>query len=221
MTNRTLCVTAEIHDYLLRATLREPEILYRLRQETAGDELARMQIAPEQGQFMTLLLHLLGAKRCLEIGVYTGYSSLVTALALPKDGRLVACDLSEKWTTVARRYWQEAGVAGKIDLRLGPAAGTLDLLLAAGQGESFDFAFIDADKRNYDHYYEQCLRLVRSGGLIGIDNVLWGGAVADPAKDDEETRAIRALNLKLRDDPRIDFSLLPIADGLGLARKKG
>ncbi len=219
MTNRTLCVTERIYQYLLQVTIREPDILRRLREETAADEMARMQIAPEQGQFMTLLLHLMGAKRCLEIGVYTGYSSLVTALALPADGRLVACDLSAKWTAVARRYWREGGVADKIDLRLGPASATLDLLLAAGAAASFDFAFIDADKRQYDHYYEQCLLLVRSGGLIAVDNVLWGGAVADSTSDDEDTRAIRALNRKLRDDRRIDFSLLPIADGLALARK--
>jgi len=221
MTNRTLCVTEEIHDYLMGATLREPDVLRRLRAETAGDEMARMQIAPEQGQFMTLLLHLLGAHRCLEIGVYTGYSSLVTALALPDDGRLLACDISEKWTSVARGYWEEAGVAGKIDLRLGPAAGTLDDLLAAGQGESFDFVFIDADKSNYDRYYEQSLKLLRSGGLIALDNLLWGGAVSDPARNDEDTEALRDLNVKLRNDPRVDFSLVPIADGLGLARKRG
>jgi len=219
MSKKTLCVTEQIYQYLLQDTVREPEILRRLREETATDEMARMQIAPEQGQFMTLLLHLMGARRCLEIGVYTGYSSLVTALSLPADGLLVACDLSEKWTAVARRYWQEGGVAGKIDLRLGPASETLDLLLAEGATESFDFAFIDADKRHYDHYYEQCLRLVRSGGLIAIDNALWGGSVADSSREDEETRAIRALNRKLRDDQRVDFSLVPIADGLALARK--
>jgi predicted O-methyltransferase YrrM len=221
MTTRTLCVTKEIHDYLMRSTLREPEILRRLREETARDEMARMEIAPEQGQFMTLLLHLIGARKTLEIGVYTGYSSLITALALPEDGRLVACDISRKWTDVARRYWQEAGVADKIDLRLGPAADTLAGLQKEGRADSFDFAFIDADKSNYDEYYEQCLKLLRPGGLIAIDNTLWDGAVADPEIDDEDTLAIRALNLKLRDDPRVDFALVPVADGLGLAWKRG
>jgi predicted O-methyltransferase YrrM len=219
MSNRTLCVTEKIYEYLVRVSSREPDILRRLREETAEDEMARMQIAPEQGQFMALLLHLIGARRCLEIGVYTGYSSLVTALALPADGRLVACDLNAKWTAVARRYWREGGVAGKIDLRLGPAVETLAQLLAEGAAASFDFAFIDADKRHYDHYYEQCLKLVRTGGLIAIDNVLWGGAVAEPEHDDEETRAIRLLNRKLRDDQRVELSLVPIADGLSLARK--
>jgi predicted O-methyltransferase YrrM len=219
MTNRTLCVTEKIYDYLVRVSGREPDILRRLREETAEDEMAGMQIAPEQGQFMALLLHLMGAKRCLEIGVYTGYSSLVTALALPADGRLVACDLSAKWTAVARRYWREGGVAAKIDLRLGPAVETLAQLLAEGAAAGFDFAFIDADKRHYDHYYEQCLKLVRPGGLIAIDNVLWGGAVAESEHDDEETRAIRLLNRKLRDDKRVELSLVPIADGLSLVRK--
>jgi predicted O-methyltransferase YrrM len=178
-----------------------------------------MQIAPEQGQFMTLLLHLLGAEKAIEIGVYTGYSSLCTALALPEHGRLIACDTSEQWTRVARRYWEEAGVAHKIELRLAPAAETLAALLAAQEAGTFDFAFIDADKTGYEQYYEACLKLLRPGGLIAIDNVLWNGDVADPAINDVDTVAIRVFNRKIHADSRVEISLVPIADGLTLARK--
>ncbi len=179
-----------------------------------------MQIAPEQGQFMALLIQLIGATKTLEIGVFTGYSSLCVALTLPPTGKIVACDVSEEFTAIARRYWQTAGVADKIDLRLAPALETLDQLLASGQAETFDFAFIDADKENYDRYYERSLQLVRPGGLIAIDNVLWSGEVADPQVHDNNTLAIRALNDKLHHDERVTLSLVPIADGLTLALKR-
>jgi len=177
-----------------------------------------MQISPDQGQFMALLVRLIGARRCLEIGTFTGYSALAVALALPADGRVVCCDVSEEYTAVARRAWASAGVVGKIDLHLAPARVTLDKLRAEGRRGSFDFAFIDADKENYDHYYEAALELVRIGGVIAIDNVLWSGAVIDPKKQDADTKALRALNRKLRDDQRVDISMLPLGDGLTLAR---
>jgi predicted O-methyltransferase YrrM len=221
MSNRTLCITEQLYEYMVRVSLREPELLQRLRAETAFDEMARMQIAPEQGQFMTLLIHLLGAEKTIEIGVFTGYSALCTALALPDHGRLIACDISKEWTRIARRYWEEAGVSHKIDLRLAPAAETLAGLLAADEAGSFDFAFIDADKTGYDHYYEACLKLLRPGGLIAVDNVLWHGDVADRTFDDADTEAIRAFNRKIHGDPRVEISLVPIADGLTLARKLG
>jgi len=220
MTKRTIVIDDRLHQYLLDTSIREPDILRRLRQETAADPLARMQIAPEQGQLMSLLLKLINARKALEIGVYTGYSALVTALALPENGRLVACDINEEWTRIALRYWEEAGVNSRIDLRMGPATDTLSSLISAGEAGSFDFAFIDADKANYDSYYESCMTLVRSGGLIAIDNVLWNGAVADPSVADLDTEAIRALNRKLLGDERIEISLIPIADGLTLARKR-
>jgi predicted O-methyltransferase YrrM len=179
-----------------------------------------MQIAPEQGQFMQLLIRLLGARRCIEIGVYTGYSSLCTALALPEDGYLLACDVDENWTAVARRYWAQAGVAHRIELKLAPALDTLDAELTAGRAGSYDFAFIDADKSNYRHYYERCLQLLRAGGLIAVDNVLWGGRVADPANTERDTEAIRAFNAFVHADARVDLSLVPIADGLTLCRKR-
>lgn len=203
---------------MLSISLREPEVLRQLREETAHDENANMQISPEQGQFMALLVKLLGAKRTLDIGVYTGYSSLCVSLVLPEDGRVTACDINNEWTDIAKRYWQKAGVANKIDLRLAPALETLQILLEQGEN-NFDFAFVDADKVNYDQYYEYCLELIRPGGLIVIDNVLWGGAVADTSINDDYTRAIRALNKKIHADPRVETSLIPIADGLTLARK--
>ncbi len=220
MSNRTLSMTDALYDYLLAVSAREPEILRRQREETARLPNAGMQIGPEQGQFMALLIELIGARRTLEVGVFTGYSSLAVALALPPDGRVVACDVSEEWTAIARRYWAEAGVAGKIELRLGPAVETLDALLAEGQADGFDFAFIDADKENYDRYYERALRLVRRGGLIAIDNVLWGGRVADPEAQGESVAVIRALNAKLHRDERVALSLLPIGDGLTLALRR-
>ncbi len=183
-------------------------------------EQSSMQIAPEQGQLMAWLVELIGARRTLEIGTFTGYSSLAVALALPEDGTLVACDRSEEWTTVARRYWEEAGVTQKIDLRLGPAIDTLDGLLREDGEESFDFAFIDADKISYEAYYERALRLLRTGGVVAVDNTLWSGRVADPGVRDESTEAIRAFNEKLHADTRVTLSLVPIGDGLTLARKR-
>jgi len=209
-----------IYDYLLEASLREPDVLRRLRVETAAMPMAIMQIAPEQGQFMRLLVELIGARRTIEVGVFTAYSALSVALALPADGRVVACDVSAEWTAVGRRYWAEAGVADKIDLRLAPAIETLDGLLAAGEAGEYDFAFIDAEKTEYGDYYERILALLRPGGLVVADNVLWNGAVADPARDDATTEAIRAFNIRLRDDERVTTSLIPVADGLLLARKR-
>ncbi|UCD65623.1 MAG: class I SAM-dependent methyltransferase [Deltaproteobacteria bacterium] len=218
MSNKTLCITEELYEYMISVSLREQEILRELRVETALDENANMQISPEQGQFMGLLIKLLGAKHTLDIGVYTGYSSLCIALALPKDGRVIACDINREWTDIAKRYWQKAGVDDKIELRLAPAQETLENFLEQGTNR-FDFAFIDADKINYDMYYEYCLQLIRPGGLIAIDNVLWDGAVVDTAKNDDDTLAIRDLNKKIQGDPRVEISLVPIADGLTLARK--
>jgi predicted O-methyltransferase YrrM len=216
-----LPITPELAEYIRGVSLREPDVLRRLREETANHPMVSMQISPEQGQFMALLIHMLGARRTIEVGVFTGYSSLAVALALPDEGRIVACDISDEWTSIARRYWREAGVDRKVDLRLRPATQTLDDLIALGQAGGFDFAFIDADKANYDNYYERCLTLIRPGGLIAVDNVLWSGKVVDPAVDDADTRAIRAFNEKLKNDARVWLSLLPIRDGLTLASKKG
>ena len=219
MSKQTLGLEQNLYNYLLSVSLREAEILTKLRRETAQMPMSQMQISPEQGQFMALLIKLLGAKKTLDIGVFTGYSSLVVALSLPADGKIVACDVSEEYTSIARRYWQAAGVADKIDLHIAPALETLDHLLTVGEGETFDFAFIDADKGNYENYYEQCLKLIRSGGLIAIDNVLWSGKVADPEIQDNQTHKIRVFNRKLHQDSRITISLVPIADGLTLAIK--
>ncbi len=213
-------VAQNFTDYIRSVTLREPELLQRLREETARLPDSMMQIMPEQGQFMMMLLRLTGAKQTLEVGVFTGYSSLSVALALPDDGRVIACDVSEEYTSVARRYWREAGVEHKIELRLAPAVATLTALLGEGRAGTFDFAFIDADKPNYDRYYELALQLIRPGGLIAIDNVLWHGKVLDHSVQDDDTRAIRALNEKLRHDDRISLSLIPIGDGLTLACKR-
>ncbi|RJG04752.1 SAM-dependent methyltransferase [Noviherbaspirillum cavernae] len=219
MTTRTLILDDALYQYVLDVSLREHPVLAALRAATGSHPMARMQIAPEQGQLMALLIRLLGARRTIEIGVFTGYSALAVALALPPDGHIVACDISDEYTAVACDYWQRAGIAHKIDLHLAPAIDTLDALLGDGQGGCFDFAFIDADKSAYDDYYERCLQLLRPGGLIMIDNVLWGGNVVRPA-DNEDTAAIQALNVKLHGDARIDLSLLPIADGVTLARKR-
>jgi len=219
MANQTIGLDDQLYRYLQSVSLQEPAILTQLRQETAQQPMSQMQIAPEQGQFMALLVQLMGAKKTLEVGVFTGYSALVVALALPPDGKVVACDVSEEYTAIARRYWQQAGVANKIDLHLAPALETLDQLLAAGQAGTFDFAFIDADKSNYDGYYERSLQLVRSGGLVAIDNVLWSGRVADPQVQDNRTNSIRAFNQKVHEDARVSLSLVPIGDGLTLARK--
>ncbi|MEG4495116.1 class I SAM-dependent methyltransferase [Microcoleus sp. D3_18_C4] len=220
MANSTLGLEPQLYDYLLSISLREPDILASLREETAKHPMAQMQIAPEQGQFMELMVQLMGATKTLEIGVFTGYSSLCVALALPSNGQIIACDVSEEYTAIARRYWEAAGVANKISLQLGPAINTLDKLIAEGQAGTFDFAFIDADKENYEAYFERSLQLVRNGGLIVIDNVLWSGRVADPQVQDESTTAIRTFNEKLRNDPRVSLSVVPIADGLTLALKR-
>lgn len=220
MTRRTNPLSGDLYQYMLDVSLREHDVLLRLREETSGMERSNMQIGPDQGQLMGLLVELVGAKSVLEIGTFTGYSALAMALALPPGGRLIACDVSEEWTSVGRRYWEEAGVGDRIDLRLGPAADTLRALLAEGGAGSFDFAFIDADKGGYETYYELTLQLLRPGGLAAIDNTLWEGKVADPAVDDADTVAIRAFNLKLKEDERVTLSLVPIGDGLTLARKR-
>jgi predicted O-methyltransferase YrrM len=220
MTRQTRALSEELYGYLLDVSLREHDVLRRLREETSALEHANMQIGPEQGQFMGLLLELIGARNVLEVGTFTGYSALAMALALPEDGRVVACDVSEEWTSIGRRYWDEAGVAHKIDLRLAPATETLESLLAESGAGSFHFAFIDADKTGYDTYYELALELLRPGGLIAVDNTLWEGKVADAGETDADTEAIRAFNLKARDDQRVTLSLVPIGDGLTLARKR-
>lgn len=220
MSTRTFTLSDPLYEYLLSVSLREPDVLTRLRRETARSPEAHMQISPEQGQLMALLIRLAQASKVLEIGVFTGYSSLTMALALPPEGKIVACDISEEWTSVAERYWKDAGVAGKIDLRLGPALKTLESLLEKGEAGTFDFAFIDADKRNYEKYYERTLQLVRKGGLITIDNVLWSGRVADPKNVEDSTETIRKFNRMLHNDQRIFLSLVPIGDGLTLAQKR-
>lgn len=219
MSNRSLNLDDTLYEYLLTHSLREHPEQIALREATRSHPRAGMQISPEQGQFMALLVKLIGARRALEIGVFTGYSALSVALALPADGRILACDISEEYTRIGRPYWERAGVAHKIDLRLAPALETLDAELAAGAAGRYDFAFIDADKTGYAAYFERCLQLLRPGGLIAIDNVLWSGAVARPARD-EDTRALQALNERLHGDERIDLSMLPVGDGLTLARKR-
>jgi predicted O-methyltransferase YrrM len=219
MTNRSISLDDSVYRYLLDASLREHPALADLRAATRDHPLARMQIAPEQGQFMALLVRLMGARRTLEIGVFTGYSALAVALALPHGGEVLGCDVSAEYTDLGRPYWEQAGVMHKIDLRIAPAIDTLDALIAEGQEGAFDFAFIDADKTGYDAYYERCLVLVRSGGLIIADNVLWDGRVAHAAPDDD-TAALQAFNRKLHHDERIDLSMVPVGDGLTLARKR-
>ena len=220
MSNKSINLTDTLHQYLLDSSLREPGILKSLRQETAQLPTANMQIAPEQGQFMALLVRLIGAKNTIEVGVYTGYSALAVAMALPGNGQILACDISEEYTSVARRYWQQAGVSKKINLQLAPAIETLKGAIDNGKSSSFDFAFIDADKENYSEYFELCLMLLRPGGLIAVDNVLWDGAVVNSQKQDVDTCAIRDFNQKLLSDDRVDISMIPIADGLTLARKR-
>jgi predicted O-methyltransferase YrrM len=219
MTKRTLLPDA-IEQYVSEVNTRETALQRRLRDQTAELPRARMQIGPDQGAFLALLVRLLGARRALEIGTFTGYSALTVAAALPPDGKLITCDVSEEWTAIARRYWEEAKLTDRIELRLGPALDTLAGLLGDGTAGSFDFAFIDADKESNDAYYELCLQLVRVGGLIAIDNVLWHGAVVDLAVNDAETVAIRALNRKVRDDGRVEACLLTVGDGILLARKR-
>ncbi|NJP21262.1 MAG: methyltransferase domain-containing protein [Hydrococcus sp. CRU_1_1] len=221
MSKQTLTLNSQLYEYFQAISLREPKILVQLRQETAKHPMGIMQISPEQGQFMALLVQLMGAKKTLEVGVFTGYSTLTVALALPADGKVIACDIDEEYTAIARSFWQQAGVADKIELHLAPALETLDKLINQGQANTFDFAFIDADKSNYNNYYERALELVRPGGLIAIDNVLWGGKVADRNIQDNRTKNIREFNQKLHQDTRVTISLVPIGDGLTLALKTG
>ena len=221
MSNQSIGLSDRLYQYLIANSVREPDILTRLREETLQHPLVNMQVSPEQGQLMGLLVQLIGAKKCLEVGVFTGYSALVVALNLPDDGRLIACDVSDEFTSIARRYWQEAGVDRKISLHIAPALETLDRLLANGESDTFDFAFIDADKNNYAAYYDRCFQLVRQGGLILVDNVLWYGRVADTAMDgDPRTQAIKQINQQIYHDDRVQISLIPIGDGLTIARKK-
>ena len=220
MSPRTLGLSDDLYDYILSVSVRETETQRALRKKTEEQEWAIMQISPDQGQFMGLLVELMGARRTIEIGTFTGYSALCVALHLPDDGQVVACDVDAETTLIAREYWKKAGVASKIDLRIGPALDTLDDLLKNEGPGGFDFAFIDADKTNYANYYQRCLELVRPGGLIAIDNVLWGGDVVDPDNQKENTKAIRALNEMVGNDDRVTVSLVPIGDGLTLARRK-
>ena len=208
------------YQYLVKTSVREPDVARRLREETQKLPQAQMQIGPDQGQFMQLLVQLIRAKKTIEVGVFTGYSSLWVAKGLPDDGRIVACDVSEEYTAVARRYWKEAGVEHKVDLQLRPALETLDELLSKNHAASFDFAFIDADKTNYENYYERILKLIRTGGLIAVDNTIWSGRVADPKESDPDTVALRKFNEKLYADERIALSMLSVGDGLTLAMKK-
>jgi caffeoyl-CoA O-methyltransferase len=221
MSRKTLTLDDELLDYVVTHGVREHPELLALRQATAAHPRAQMQISPEQGALMQMLVRLLNARRTIEIGVFTGYSALAVALALPEDGRILACDVSDEYTRIGRPYWKRAGVEHKIELVLEPAVNTLDARLAAGHAGRYDFAFIDADKSSYAEYYERCLQLVRSGGLIAIDNVLWSGRVAQPAaEDDADTRALQQLNRALASDARIDLALVPVGDGLTLARKR-
>ena len=219
MSSNNAFVDPGLNDYILSTTLRDDPLLSDLREETARMSEGGMHISPDQGQLMAMLVKLIGATRAIEVGVFTGCSSLCVARALPDDGRLVACDISVEYTDIARRYWERAGVAGKIDLRIGPAIDTLDGLISEGETGTFDFAFIDADKGNYPRYYDSCLQLLRSGGLLLVDNALWGGRVADPERTDDITSVLRELNGKAARDRRVEVSLLPIGDGVLLARK--
>jgi len=219
VSNETLPLSAEIYAYLKEKGVRESAALAALREETASLPMSMMQIAPEQGQFMAMLIRLTGAKRCLEVGTFTGYSALACAEALPPDGSLTALDISDEWTAIGRRHWAAAGLADRIDLRIGPAYDSMQRLLDEGKAGSFDFLFIDADKTGYRNYYELGLQLLRPGGLIAVDNVLWGGAVAQPGPGDDDTEALRLFNDALAKDDRVDLVMVPIGDGLSLARK--
>lgn len=221
MANRTETMSDELYEYMLQVSLREPGPMKRLRDVTYTMEARGCQSPPEQNQFMGLLAKMIGARRVLEIGVFTGYSTMALALALPDDGQVIACDISDEWTAVGRPFWDEAGVSHKIELRLAPATETLRKLVEdRSQHNRFDLAFVDADKANYDAYYELCMQLIRPGGVIALDNMLWHGAVIDPARQDEDTLAIREINAKLLQDARVDISMVPVGDGLTLARKR-
>jgi len=217
MSTGILNLTNDLRDYLWEKGMKEHPTLEELREETAKLPESAMQICPEQGALMANLVRLMSAKRTIEIGTFTGYSALAVALALPEDGEIIACDISEKWTAIGKKKWEQAGVVDKIDLRIGPALATLEELITKGQEASFDFAFIDADKANYLDYYKMCLRLVRKGGVIAIDNVLWGGDVINPKIKDDDTNAIRELNDFLAQDDGVSLSMIPIGDGLTLA----
>ena len=220
MAQSTLGLPADLRAYLLKVGVREPDVLRRLRDETESIPQHNMQISAEQGALMSMLVEVSGARRCIELGTFTGYSSLAVALALPDDGSILCCDVSEEWTSMARRYWAEAGIEKKVELRIGPALDTLDALLADGESGTYDFAFVDADKVSYPHYYERLVELVRPGGLMLWDNVLWGGAVIDPEDDDEATQAIRTINEQLVADERVSIVMVPIGDGLTILRKR-
>lgn len=220
MSNKTFTMSDTLGAYMQSVSLREPDVLTRLREETSRMSMSMMQIAPEQGQFMQLLVKALGVRHAIEVGVFTGYSTLCVALAMPDDGRIVACDINKEWTDIAQRYWKEANVDHKIELRLAPALDTLDALIDEQLQNKFDFAFIDADKAGYKDYYERVLALIRPGGLIAIDNTLWNGSVTDESDQTESTQAIRDINRHLHADERVDISLLPIGDGLTLALKR-
>lgn len=219
MSNKTIAVDDRLYDYMLSVSLREPELLHELREETASMVGAQMQIGPEQGQFMAFLLQTMNARRVLEVGTYSGYSAIVCAAALPEDGELITIDINEEAPAVAKRYWEQAGLEKKIEFRHSRADTVMRELLDEGEGGSFDFVFIDADKTGYENYYEWALALLRPGGIVALDNVFWDGRVADPANDEEDTVAIRAINAKIHADPRVEMSLVPIGDGLTLARK--
>lgn len=219
MSTHTIDIDDRLYAYMLDISLREPDVLRRLRDETAKHPMVIMQISPEQGQLMQMLVRMLGAKNCIEVGVFTGYSSLAVALALPADGRIVACDISEDYTAVGEPFWKDAGVRDKIDLRIAPATETLDAMITAGETGDYDFAFIDADKPGYPEYFERCLALLRVGGMIAVDNIFMDGNAADPDTTSENAQAMRKFNAMLKDDTRVELSLIPIGDGLMLARK--
>ena len=220
MSSSTLQLNEKVQDYLLGHSLRESTACQQLREETRPMKMGMMQVSPEQGQFMAFLVELTGARKAVEVGTFTGYSALCVAQALPEEGTLVCCDVSEEWTAVGKKHWEQAGVSDRIDLRIGPAVDTLKAMSDSGEEGSFDFGFIDADKTNYQYYYEHVLALLRTGGLLLIDNVLWGGSVANPEKTDKDTEAIRALNTFLHHDDRVSLSMLPVGDGLTLALKR-
>jgi len=220
MSARSWNIDKTVREYLVAHSVRDSAIKKSLRAKTAKLEWGGMQISPEQGQFMALVVEMLGARKCLEVGTFTGYSALCVAEAMPKGGKLIACDVSDEWTRIGKPFWKKAGVDKKIDLRLGPGLDTLKALLKEGHAGTFDFAFIDADKENYDGYYEATLKLLRKGGVVGFDNVLWGGSVADPKKKSPSTDALRKLNTKLHKDKRVTIAMIPIGDGLTLVRKR-
>lgn len=220
MSPKTIGLDQDLHDYLMSISLRESAPFRELREETSKLEYSNMQTAPEQGQLMRMLVQLMGARRAIEVGTFTGYSAMCVASGLPDDGELIACDVKDEWVNIGRAYWKQAGLADKIDVRIAPALETLDELIEAGQRGTFDFAYIDADKEHYIDYYERCLELLRIGGLVGVDNTLWGGSVIDESNQEESTVAIREFNQHLADDDRVDLTIVPVGDGLTLARKR-